>query len=111
MMQGWNKILAALSSTSTPTRDDAHTNPNLVRVILEPGGTAFVSLLDTFKTLHHPRLFITSPDSGSGTKFAIAALKINSTLHSLTNDGTAAVLLSSQKSALNLVQVHHACWN
>ena len=102
MMQEWNKMLAALSST--PTRDDVHINLSLVRVSLEPGDTAFVLLLDAFKTLHRPRLFVTSNDGG--TEFAIAALKTNSTLHAMTIDGTAAEPpFKSEKCALNLVEV------
>ena len=100
MKHEWTQMVAALSST--PKRDDEHIHLKLAMVHLKAGGSAYVSLLDAFKTLHCPIFSIMSPEGGA--EFATATLKINSTMQALgINGGDAVSLFESEKSALLLV--------
>ena len=101
MKQAWELLLAALAST--PTRDDEHIHLKFVMGNLEAGGSAYVSFLDAFKTLHCPRFSIMIPEGGA--EFATANLKINSTMQALEVNGgdTVESPFKLEKSALLLV--------
>jgi hypothetical protein len=86
MMQEWENMIAALSSTSI--REDESIDLILEAVELSEGGIVSVALLDALKMLRCPSLTISGPING--VKFAIDALKVNSTMHALGIIGTEA---------------------
>ena len=102
IMRDWNKMIAELSSASS--RDDACISLHLEMVYFETGGVVSSTLLEAFKGMHYPRLFLRYP-MNHWLEFTTEALKLNSTVRRLAIDGIRMPpLFKSKTNATALVR-------
>ncbi len=102
IMRDWNKMIAELSSTAS--RDDACISLHFEMVCFETGGVVSSTLLEAFKGMHYPRLFIKYPVN-HWLEFTSEALKLNSSVRLLAINGEYVLpVFKSKKNATSLVR-------